>query len=211
MAVDRKLTFFTVRHEIHRLSGYIHCCSCCVVNPWLARSHTLLSGVTWKWVLMGWFCLVFFCVIIYFFYIVGLYLFIYLFILVIIWFICVASYLRLFAALHVVFHNLVIAYVLCYLPPRRRHCNSKTHWCIFSKLLQVRAPCHGGVLYSFWYWWNVVWILYECFKYWKKFQYLKKNVGVKKKSGDNSFSFHFAFYTIFNINQKKKEILKSAP
>ena len=26
------------------------------------------------------------------------------------------------------------------------------------EILQVRAPCHGDVLYSFWYWWNVVWI-----------------------------------------------------
>ena len=24
----------------------------------------------------------------------------------------------------------------------------------FLETLQVRAPCHGGVLYSFWYWWN---------------------------------------------------------
>ena len=81
-----------------------------------------------------------------------------------------------------------------YLPPRRRpgdgrycnaprpsvclsvcpsclvsHCNSKTHGCIFFlETLQVRTPCHGGVLYSFWYWWNVVWIFYEFFKYWKK-------------------------------------------
>ena len=28
----------------------------------------------------------------------------------------------------------------------------------FLETLQVRAPSHGGVLYSFWYWWNVVWI-----------------------------------------------------
>ena len=43
----------------------------------------------------------------------------------------------------------------------------------FLETLQVRASCHGGVLYSFWYWWNVVWIFYEFFKYWKKlnFQY----------------------------------------
>ena len=26
----------------------------------------------------------------------------------------------------------------------------------FLETLQVRAVCHGGVLYSFWYWWNVV-------------------------------------------------------
>ena len=38
----------------------------------------------------------------------------------------------------------------------------------FLKTLQVRAPCQGGVLYSFWYWWNVVWIFYEFFKHWKK-------------------------------------------
>ena len=34
----------------------------------------------------------------------------------------------------------------------------------FLKILQVRAPCHGGALYSFWYWWNVVWIFYEIFQ-----------------------------------------------
>ena len=27
-----------------------------------------------------------------------------------------------------------------------------------DEFLQVCAPCHGGVLYSFWYWSNVVWI-----------------------------------------------------
>ena len=60
----------------------------------------------------------------------------------------------------------------------------------FLKTLQVRAPCHGGVLYSFWYWWNVVWIFYEFFKYWNKFfmfssrfmlfPTLKKKICVKK-------------------------------
>ena len=39
---------------------------------------------------------------------------------------------------------------------------------VFSRNFEVCAPCHGGVLYSFWYWWNVVWIFYEFFKYWKK-------------------------------------------
>ena len=47
----------------------------------------------------------------------------------------------------------------------------------FLETLQVCAPSHGGVLYSFWYWWNVVWIFYEFFKYWTKikfcFQYFK--------------------------------------
>ena len=36
----------------------------------------------------------------------------------------------------------------------------------FLQTLQVRVPCHGGVLYSFLYWRNVVWIFYEFFKYW---------------------------------------------
>ena len=41
----------------------------------------------------------------------------------------------------------------------------------FLETLQLRAPWHGGVLYSFWYWWNVVWILQKniekCpFTYW---------------------------------------------
>ena len=31
----------------------------------------------------------------------------------------------------------------------------------FLETLQVCAPCHGDVLYSFWYWWNVVWFCYE--------------------------------------------------
>ena len=47
---------------------------------------------------------------------------------------------------------------------------TNSHFTYFLKTLQVRAPCHGGVLYSFWYWWNVVWIFYEFFKYWKQNQ-----------------------------------------
>ena len=98
----------------------------------------------------------------------------------------------------------------------------------FLETLQVCAPCHGGVLYSFWYWWNV-WIFYEFFKYWKKlnlnfcfFQYfmfssrfvlfptLKKNWCKKKKirGGGVEFFFcrktiisHFMFYAIFNIKK----------
>ena len=72
----------------------------------------------------------------------------------------------------------------------------------FLETLQVCAPCHGGVLYNFWYLWNVVWICYEFFKYWKKnhfkifvfniscflrvlscFQDVKKKIGVKKCRG----------------------------
>ena len=34
------------------------------------------------------------------------------------------------------------------------HCNSKMHN-YFLETLQVCAPCHGGVLYSFWYWWDM--------------------------------------------------------
>ena len=93
----------------------------------------------------------------------------------------------------------------------------------FLETLQVCAPCHGGVLYSFWYWWNVVWIFYEFFKYWKKNYFLffsifqvffafhaisnikKKKFGIKKKSGGGGVwifknnSFWFTFYAIFNI------------
>ena len=96
----------------------------------------------------------------------------------------------------------------------------------FLEILQVRAPCHGGVLYSFWYWWNVVWIFYEFFKYWKNkilrfvflqyfmfslrfmlFPTLKKIFGVKKIWGGGGVDFffrktilsHFKFYAIFNI------------
>ena len=86
------------------------------------------------------------------------------------------------------------------------------------------APSHGGVLYSFWYWWNVVWIFYEFFKCWKQFFFknfvlqnfmfssrcmlfptFKKNVGVKQNSGggvSNFFLekhfllFHFVFYAM---------------
>ena len=51
---------------------------------------------------------------------------------------------------------------------------------VFSwKTLQVCAPCHGGVLYSFWYWWDVVWILHDIFP--------------------QFFSHFFAFYAISNI------------
>ena len=60
----------------------------------------------------------------------------------------------------------------------------------FLETLQVRAPSHGGVLYSFWYWWNVVWIFYEFFKYWKKLN-LKHFV--------SKFYVFFAFHAISNI------------
>ena len=86
----------------------------------------------------------------------------------------------------------------------------------FLETLQVRAPCHGGVLYSFWYWWNVVWILYEFFKYWKKilklffFQYfifsscfmlfptLKKNSG---GGGGGVLIFFFLEKQLFLISR----------
>ena len=109
-------------------------------------------------------------------------------------------------------------------PPSVRHvshCNSKTHWCIFSKLcryVQVLAPCHGGVLYSFWYWWNLILMKY-CFKkrkiniscflrvlcyfqHWKKFRGKGSNFFAltrKKQLMYISFSFHFTLYVIFNI------------
>ena len=101
----------------------------------------------------------------------------------------------------------------------------------FLETLQLRAQCHGGGLYSFWYWWNVVWIFYEFFKYWKKKKFnifsifkvffafyaisnIKKIIGFKKIPGggggvcrqffldSHSFSFHFTFYAIFNIKKK---------
>ena len=62
----------------------------------------------------------------------------------------------------------------------------------FLVTLQVHAPCHGGVLYSFWYWWNVVWIFYEFFKYWKKL----------KKKNSSIFHVFFAFHAISNIKKK---------
>ena len=36
---------------------------------------------------------------------------------------------------------------------------------VFSQNFAGTCTRHGGVLYSFWYWWNVVWIFYEFFKY----------------------------------------------
>ena len=45
---------------------------------------------------------------------------------------------------------------------------TRKHIDVFLETLQVCAPCHGGVLHSFWYWWNVLWIFNEFFKYWKK-------------------------------------------
>ena len=59
----------------------------------------------------------------------------------------------------------------------------------FLETLQVRAPCHGGVLISFWYWWNVVWIFYEFFKYWKKWNL-------------NFFSSIFQVFFAFHANIK---------
>ena len=63
----------------------------------------------------------------------------------------------------------------------------------FLETLQVCAPCHGGVLYSFWYWWHVVWIFYEFFKYWKK-KYLHFLCSI--------FQVFFAFHAISNIKKK---------
>ena len=65
----------------------------------------------------------------------------------------------------------------------------------FLETLQVCAPCHGGVLYSFWSWWNVVWIFYEFFKYWKNVFltfYAISNISRKKNLGiqNNYFSFN---------------------
>ena len=45
-------------------------------------------------------------------------------------------------------------------PPRPSRLVFENAMMYFLKTLQVRTPCHGGVLYSFWYWWNV-WIFYE--------------------------------------------------
>ena len=62
----------------------------------------------------------------------------------------------------------------------------------FLETLQVHAPCHGVVLYSFWYWWNVVWILYEFFIYWKKIIDLFFSI----------FHVFFVFHAISNIKKK---------
>ena len=79
----------------------------------------------------------------------------------------------------------------------------------FLETLQVRAPCHGGVLYSFWYWWNVVWICYEFFKYWKKkcdffcyFQHLKRKIWCKK---------NWTNFSIFSTLKKRKENIENIP
>ena len=89
----------------------------------------------------------------------------------------------------------------------------------FLETLHVRAPSHGGVLYSFWYWWNVAWILY-----WKKqklkffnisrflrvlcyFQHLKKKIFWCKKNcpGVKLFFFkkfcspYFMFSSLFML------------
>ena len=84
------------------------------------------------------------------------------------------------------------------------------HWCIFSKLCRYVHHIMGGVLYSFWYWWNIVWIFkISCFLHVLcYFQHLKKIIGVQKilknfggggggggvekKTMYISFSFHFA-------------------
>ena len=39
---------------------------------------------------------------------------------------------------------------------------------VFSRNFAGTCTMSGGVLYSLWYWWNVVWIFYDFFKYWKK-------------------------------------------
>ena len=93
-----------------------------------------------------------------------------------------------------------------YLPPRcrpgdGRYCNAphlsvcpsrlvfaltRKRFDVFSRNFAVRAPCHGGVMYSFW--WNV-WFFYEFFKYLKK----------KKTFFSPIFSVFFAFYAISKI------------
>ena len=50
-----------------------------------------------------------------------------------------------------------------------------------------------GVLYSFWYWCNVVLIFYEFFKYWKKYIYI---------FFFPIFQVFFAFHAISNIKKK---------
>ena len=63
----------------------------------------------------------------------------------------------------------------------------------FLETLQVHvcAPCHGGVLYSFWYWLNVVWIFYEFFKY-LIFYFIFFSI----------FQVFFAFHVISDIKKK---------
>ena len=89
----------------------------------------------------------------------------------------------------------------------------------FLETLQVRAPCHGGVLYSFdldgmlFGFFNDFFCKYFLFSsHFMLFPTFKKKIGVKKRfknfSGgggriffleNTSFSFHFGFYAIFNI------------
>ena len=95
----------------------------------------------------------------------------------------------------------------------------------FLETLQVRAPCHGGVLYSFWYWWNVVWIFYEFFKYWKKkkvqyFMFSSRFMLYPGGGGGGevlNFFFrktilsYFTFYAIFNIKKIETPRLSVRP
>ena len=105
-----------------------------------------------------------------------------------------------------------------YLPPRRRpgrYCNAVrpsvtfgfctvTQKCMmyFFKILQIRAPCHGGVLYScFLYWWNVV-------LFFMNFLNIEKNkiLRIVLLLNISCFLF-FTFYAISNITKIGVKIL----
>ena len=82
------------------------------------------------------------------------------------------------------------------------HCNSKTHWSIFSKLCRYVHHVMGVGCVVF----DIGEMLFEFFKYWKKIKFkflfsifhvffaFDAISNIKQK-----FSFHFAFYAIFNI------------
>ena len=48
---------------------------------------------------------------------------------------------------------------------------SRRRIAVFLETLQVRAPSHGGVLYSFWYWWDVVYEFVMNFLYIEKYPF----------------------------------------
>ena len=94
--------------------------------------------------------------------------------------------------------------------------NTKMQYCI-CRHVQLCAPCHGIVLYSFWYWLDVGWFFINfwnieqkltkiCFSFHVFFEfYIISNIFRKHISrggggeGTNSFSSHLAFYAISNI------------
>ena len=75
----------------------------------------------------------------------------------------------------------------------------------FLETLQVHAPCHGGVLYSFWYWWNVVRILFMNF-----LNIEKKNLRIVFQYFMFSSRFMLLVFPTFKKNWCKKNLFSSA-